>query len=193
MLQVLWRLKSTSTRSSGTCARSLRTKIHNQRTFLDRTIPRTSYGRSIFSTPVLLFLRLIFPLSVPLDKYEVSAAQSPAAASKTTVASALQESGIAPQYHGSESYDSSHSIPIRRWITFLQDSAYPIDATWTLDSATWIHSLGEFIPISETFSLCLLLLSMQFSVRPRDVRLISSIPINSLRLRYLRTHVEVPC
>jgi hypothetical protein len=132
--------------------------VTKARSLIDNALPRSRFGSSIFTTPLLLFFRLFYQAT----RFDNDYVLSPLSASHATirglylkVSPALSrsksggpaESLVNFETDGVSDMTSKTSTDI--WHSLLQSEDYPIQPNSTLQSMTWVKSLSA--PLSHEY------------------------------------------
>ena len=128
------------------------------RSLIDSILPRSRFGSSVFTTPLLLFFRLFYQ-ATPFDNGNVPSSLSASYATMrrlyfeaSSAWTRSKPSGPAESFvnFGADSVsDITAKTSTNGWHSLLQSHDYPIQPTSTLHSMTWVKSLSA--PLSHEY------------------------------------------
>jgi hypothetical protein len=126
--------------------------------WLDQFLPRSRFGRSIFSTPLLLIFRLFYQATV-FDHGHIPSTDSsshgtkwklfPETSSKVDASLWGHSTGTLRGCSKKSTIDLSTKIETEDWPSLLQSESCPINPDSALESMTWVKSLSA--PLSHEY------------------------------------------
>ncbi|KAK5169374.1 uncharacterized protein LTR77_005349 [Saxophila tyrrhenica] len=139
--------------TAGTTTSSPIVRLEDKARIIDRIIPRERFGSSIFSTPVLLLLRLFYD-AAPfryIDVWHTHQANRPRDISQSSLARVKISLEEASKTNGGvpETANGGLRVSTQSWATCLLCGLYPIGSEYRLRSLTWTKSLSA--PLSHEF------------------------------------------
>ena len=132
--------------------------VTKARSLVDDVLPRSRFGSSIFTTPLLLFFRLFYqaasfdndtaPLATSAPRRTIRRLyrKASAALSKSKSAGTIESLDI---FKPNGSFDLASKTSTDVWHSLLQSEEHPISPNSTLQSMTWVKSLSA--PLSHEY------------------------------------------